>query len=106
MARIPNLPGNGAMMAEPYGWDDPREKSETDRKRSRGLLRDPNEEPPSPQVLKLALLAAAIIVVIALVLYFRARKAPPALRNDRRVSPASLHARDVSRDAISIDHKG
>ena len=84
-------------MAEPEGWDDPREKPETSERR-RGLLREPDEV-PSPRILKLALMAAAIIVVIALILYFKARKAPPALRDDMRSAPASLHARYFPLDA-------
>lgn len=88
-------------MSDPVGWDDPREYKETDREKRRGLLRGPDEDPPSPQILKLALLAAAIIVVIALILYFRARKAPPALRNDLRGAPASLSLCDISTTATS-----
>lgn len=89
-------------MSEPEGWDDPRENPETSRSgRGRGLLRGPDEEPPSPRILKLALLAAAIIVVIALILYFKARKAPPSLRNDLR-TPSSLSVCDVSPRAASI----
>lgn len=88
-------------MGEPVGWDDPREKPEA-RGGGRGLLRGPDEEPPSPRILKLALLAAAIIVVIALILYFKARKAPPALRNDLRSAPTSLHVCDDSARAAFI----
>jgi hypothetical protein len=79
-------------MAEPYGWDDPREKPDADNERRRGLVRGPDDEPLSPRILKLALLGAAIIVVIALILYFKARKAPPALHNNLRIAPNSLHA--------------
>jgi hypothetical protein len=87
-------------MAEPYGWDDPREKRETDE-RPRGLLREPDEV-PSPRILKLALVAAAIIVIIALILYFKARKAPPALRNDLRAAPTMLRACNISPSSGSI----
>src|SRR5579864_5972843 len=80
-------------MSEPDGWDDPRENPEASGGgRGRGLLRGPDEEPPSPRILKLALLAAAIIVVIALILYFKARNAPPALKNNLRTQPATLDA--------------
>lgn len=87
-------------MAEPEGWDDPREKPEMDGRR-RGLLGDPDEV-PSPRILKLALAAAAIIVVIALILYFKARKAPPALRNELHVAPTALYACSNSPAATSI----
>lgn len=87
-------------MAEPDGWDDPREKKDADDSGRRGLLGSPDDV-PSPRILKLALLAAAIIVVIALILYFKARKAPPSLRNDLR-TPSSLSVCDVSPRATSI----
>jgi hypothetical protein len=86
-------------MAEPYGWDDPREKPETDERR-RGLLREPDEV-PSPRILKIALVAAAIIVVIALILYFKARNAPPALRSGLRAAPTALRACNISPRATS-----
>ena len=88
-------------MAEPYGWDDPRKDPEASGggSFSRRLLRGPEEGPPSPRILKLALLGAAIIVAIALILYFKARKAPPALQNELRITPASLNAYDISRSA-------
>jgi hypothetical protein len=90
-------------MSEPAGWDDPRKNPEASGGgRGRGLLRAPDEEPPSPRILKLALLAAAIIVVIALILYFKARKAPPALRNDLRTAPASLYVYNDSLRVTSI----
>ncbi|HKW87117.1 MAG TPA: hypothetical protein VJN21_00010 [Candidatus Acidoferrales bacterium] len=88
-------------MPEPEGWDDPRQKPDTGEPRRKGLLLGPDEELPSPKILKLALLAAAIIVVIALILYFKARKAPPALRDRLQLTPRSLNARDISRDATS-----
>ncbi len=87
-------------MAEPHGWDDPRTYPEPERGR-KGLLRGPDEEPPSPRILKLALLAAAIIVVIALILYFKARKAPPALQDQLNIAPASLRACHISTGAAS-----
>src|SRR5690348_5333709 len=87
-------------MAEPEGWDDPREKKEPDDAGRRSLLGSPDEV-PSPRILKLALLAAAIIVVIALILYLKARKAPPALQNDLRVAPTSLDACDISMGVTS-----
>jgi hypothetical protein len=88
-----------ADMGEPEGWDDPREKPGTEERR-RGLLRAPNEA-PSPRILKLALVAAAIIVAIALILYFKARNAPPALRDDLRGAPTSC-ACNISPIATSI----
>lgn len=58
------------------------------------------EEVPSSKILKLALLAAAIIVILALILYWKARHAPPALRDQRNVGRAQLYARcDISRAA-------
>ena len=41
-----------------------------------------DEPPPSPRVLKLALIAAAIILVIGILLYLKARHAPPALHDE------------------------
>lgn len=87
-------------MTEPFGWDDPREKQDTDEARRRSLLGAPDDL-PSPRILKLALLAAAIIVVIALILYFKARMAPPALHNDLRIAPSSLNACVISVGATS-----
>ncbi|HEV2298086.1 MAG TPA: hypothetical protein VGR72_06175 [Candidatus Acidoferrales bacterium] len=87
-------------MPEPNGWDDPREKQDTGDARRRSLLGAPDDV-PSPRILKLALVAAAIIVVIALILYFKARKAPPALHNDLRITPSSLNACDISMGATS-----
>ncbi|HXU19020.1 MAG TPA: hypothetical protein VN788_00395 [Verrucomicrobiae bacterium] len=40
------------------------------------------EPPPSPRVLKLALIAAAIILLIGVLLYLKARHAPPALHDE------------------------
>lgn len=90
-------------MPEPVGWDDPRKEPETSRGGtfSSRLLRGPDEGPPSPRFLKLALLGAAIIVAIALILYFKARKAPPALQNELHSTPASLYACDISKSAAS-----
>src|SRR5690349_21181834 len=87
-------------MAEPEGWDDPREKKEPDDAGRRGLLGSPDEV-PSPRILKLALVAAAIIVVIALILYLKARKSPPALQDRLQFAPASLNACDISMGATS-----
>lgn len=47
-----------------------------------------DERPPSPRVLKFALIAAAIIVVIAIVLYLKARHAPPALHDELQLRSA------------------
>jgi len=41
-----------------------------------------DEPPPSPRVLKLALIAAAIILMIGILLYLKARHAPPALHDE------------------------
>ena len=87
-------------MAEPDGWDDPREKKDADDAGRRGLLGSPDEV-PSPRILKLALVAAAIIVVIALILYLKARKAPPALQDRLQSAPSSLNACDISTGATS-----
>ncbi|HEV2340932.1 MAG TPA: hypothetical protein VGS15_03935 [Candidatus Acidoferrales bacterium] len=87
-------------MAEPEGWDDPREKKEPGDARRRGLLGAPDDV-PSPRILKLALVAAAIIVVIALILYLKARKAPPALQDRLQLAPSSLSAFDISMGATS-----
>ena len=87
-------------MPEPNGWDDPREKQDTGNARRRSLLGAPDDV-PSPRILKLALLGGAIIVVIALILYFKARKAPPALHNDLRIAPALLNACGNSQDTTS-----
>lgn len=40
-----------------------------------------DEPPPSPRVLKLALIAAAIILIIGVLLYLKARRSPPALHD-------------------------
>lgn len=64
--------------------EDPRDNQE---KRNRY-----EENVPSSKILKLAILAALIIVVIALVLYLKARHQPPALRNQLQVSPTQLKA--------------
>lgn len=87
-------------MSEPHGWDDPREKQDTGDARRRSLLGAPDDV-PSPRILKLALVAAAIIVVIALILYFKARKAPPALQNELQIAPTSFSACDISMVATS-----
>jgi hypothetical protein len=46
-------------------------------------------ENPSSGPLKLALLAAAIICIIAIVIYLKARHRPPALRDMLQSQPAS-----------------
>ncbi|HEV2289168.1 MAG TPA: hypothetical protein VGR81_09470 [Candidatus Acidoferrales bacterium] len=48
---------------------------------------------PPPRILKIALLAAAAIVIIALILYFKARHAPPALKNQLQTNPSQIYAR-------------
>ncbi len=47
------------------------------------------DETPSSRPLKLALLAAAIICIIAIVVYLKARHHPPALRDMLQSQPAS-----------------
>jgi len=47
---------------------------------------------PSSKILKLAIVAALIIVVIALVLYLKARHQPPALRDQLHSKPAPAFA--------------
>ncbi|MGB6485228.1 MAG: hypothetical protein WBE86_17260 [Candidatus Acidiferrales bacterium] len=47
------------------------------------------EENPSSRPLKLALLAAAIICIIAIVVYLKARHQPPALRDMLQSQPAN-----------------
>lgn len=45
------------------------------------------ENVPSSKALKLAIVAAVIIVIIALALYLKARHQPPALRNQLQIAP-------------------
>jgi hypothetical protein len=47
------------------------------------------DENPSSRTLKLALLAAAIICIIAIVVYLKARHQPPALHDMLQSKPAS-----------------
>ncbi len=47
------------------------------------------DENPSSRTLKLALVAAAIICIIAIVLYLKARHQPPALHDMLQSKPAS-----------------
>lgn len=64
--------------------EDPRDKSSK---------RVPYEENvPSSKILKLAIVAALIIVIIALVLYLKARHQPPALRDQLQSKPAPAFA--------------
>ena len=70
-----------------------RDGSETPRDERKRRF---EEEVPPPRILKLALLAAAIIVIIALILYFKARQAPPALKDQLRMGPSPLYARNDS----------
>jgi hypothetical protein len=51
-----------------------------------------DEPPPSPRVLKLALIAAAIILVIGILLYLKARHAPPALHDQLMPSATASNA--------------
>lgn len=73
---------------------------------------NPNKQPnrwrddnPSSRPLKLALIAAAIICVIAIVIYLRARHQPPALHNIlqsqpiKRSRPGSLRAQIYARQS-------
>lgn len=50
------------------------------------------ENVPSSKILKLAIVAALIIVIIALVLYLKARHQPPALRDQLQSKPAPAFA--------------
>ncbi|HEV2305474.1 MAG TPA: hypothetical protein VGR93_08145 [Candidatus Acidoferrales bacterium] len=47
-----------------------------------------DERPPSPHVLKLALIAAAIILLIGILVYLKARHAPPALHDELQLQNA------------------
>lgn len=64
---------------------------------SRRQWRDDN---PSSRTLKLALLAAAIICVIAIVVYLKARHHPPALHDILQHPPASRFEPGSMRAAI------
>lgn len=66
--------------------ENPQRTSDTSR-------RSYEDNVPPPRVLKIALLAAAAIVIIALILYFKARHAPPALKNQLQTSLAPVYAR-------------
>lgn len=57
------------------------------------------DEPPSPRVLKLALIAAAIILLIGILVYIKARHAPPALRDELQIR--SLPAFPAARAATA-----
>lgn len=71
---------------------DPKEHS-----RDKPNKRVPYEENvPSSKILKLAIVAALIIVVIALVLYLKARHQPPALRDQLHSKPAPAYATNDS----------
>lgn len=54
------------------------------------------ENVPSSRILKLAILAAAIIVIIAIVVYLKARHQPPALRDQLQSKPAPAFAANDS----------
>ncbi|MGB7023858.1 MAG: hypothetical protein WBD73_08685 [Candidatus Acidiferrales bacterium] len=54
------------------------------------------ENVPSSKILKLAIVAALIIVIIALVLYLKARHQPPALRDRLQSQPAPAYAANDS----------
>jgi uncharacterized membrane protein YvbJ len=54
------------------------------------------ENVPSSKILKLAIVAALIIVIIALVLYLKARHQPPALRDQLQSKPAPTFAAEES----------
>ena len=72
--------------------------------------RDPKEDPkdkpgkrvpyednvPSSKILKLAIVAALIIVILALALYLKARHQPPALRDQLHGKPAPAYATNDS----------
>ncbi|MHB8527759.1 MAG: hypothetical protein ACYDD2_16655 [Candidatus Acidiferrales bacterium] len=73
---------------------------------------DPNDNPnkrvpyeenvPSSRILKLAILAAAIIVIIAIVVYLKARHQPPALRDQLEMRPAQTYAAKESPRWIAL----
>lgn len=50
------------------------------------------EPPPSPRVLKLALIGAGIILLIGILLYLKARHAPPALHDELQPSATASAA--------------
>lgn len=76
---------NGANMSEIKEPNDRRDQ------------RVPYEENvPSSRILKLALLAAAIIVIIGIVLYLKARHEPPALKDQLNTTSAQFYARNVT----------
>lgn len=54
------------------------------------------ENVPSSKILKLAIVAALIIVIIALVLYLKARHQPAALRDQLQSKPAPAFAANNS----------
>ncbi|MHB8413618.1 MAG: hypothetical protein ACYDDI_16960 [Candidatus Acidiferrales bacterium] len=77
--------------------------SEAEDPRDKPDKRVPYEENvPSSRILKLAILAAAIIVIIAIVLYLKARHQPPALRDQLRGTPAQTYAAKESTRWIAL----
>ncbi|MGH9728536.1 MAG: hypothetical protein ACRD4V_08095 [Candidatus Acidiferrales bacterium] len=53
------------------------------------------ENVPSSKVLKLAIVAALIIVIIGLALYLKARHQPPALRDQLQMTPVRAAPRQL-----------
>ena len=60
------------------------------------------ENVPSSRILKLAILAAAIIVIIAIVVYLKARHQPPALRDELQATPVRILAASDSTGRIAL----
>lgn len=68
--------------------------TESENPKSKQGKRVPYEENvPSSRILKLALVAAAIILALGIVLYLKARHEPPALQDELRTAPAKYEAR-------------
>ena len=77
--------------------------SEAEDRRDKRDKRVPYEENvPSSRILKLAILAAAIIVIIAIVVYLKARHQPPALRDQLQVTPVQALAASDSPGQIAF----
>lgn len=71
--------------------------AEGEDSKEKGNKRVPYEENvPSSKILKLAIVAALIIVIIALVLYLKARHQPAALRDQLQSKPAPAFAANNS----------
>ena len=80
--------------------------SEAEEPKDRPNKRVPYEENvPSSRILKLAILAAAIIVIIAIVVYLKARHQPPALRDQLQGTPVQTLAASDSTGQITFGPK-